>query len=67
MTCNYPARAKGITKLMSTRDAVAKCHELVLVSGEDLTPYRRTSKNILNVLSRFVPAPAHNEYMCLRR
>ena len=33
-----------------------RCPELVLVSGEDLTPYRRASKGIMGVLSRFGPA-----------
>jgi nucleotidyltransferase/DNA polymerase involved in DNA repair len=30
-----------------------RCPELILVSGEDLTPYRRASKAILAVLSRY--------------
>lgn len=43
VTCNYPARRAGITKLMGITEAKAKCPELVLVSGEDLTPYRCVS------------------------
>lgn len=31
----------GVTKLMGIKDAKAKCPALVLVSGEDLTPYRQ--------------------------
>jgi hypothetical protein len=31
----------GVTKLMGIRDAMARCPELVLVSGEDLGPYRQ--------------------------
>lgn len=53
VTCNYPARAAGITKLMSVKDAKNKCPSLVLVSGEDLTPYRRASRAIMAVLERF--------------
>ena len=40
VTCNYPARAAGVGKLMSTKEARKKCPSLVLISGEDLTPYR---------------------------
>ena len=40
ITCNYAARAAGVTKLMRIPEALAKCPALVLVSGEDLTPYR---------------------------
>ena len=41
VTSNYPARARGVTKLMAITDARARCPELVCVCGEDLTPYRR--------------------------
>ena len=41
VTSNYPARRRGVTKLMGTVEAKQKCPELVLVSGEDLTPYRQ--------------------------
>lgn len=41
---------------MSTKEAQSKCPALVLVSGEDLTPYRQASKRILAVLERFGPA-----------
>lgn len=56
VTCNYPARARGVTKLMRTSEALRRCPELVLQSGEDLTPYRRVSKQALAVLQRFGPA-----------
>lgn len=56
VTCNYVARANGVTKLMGITDAKQKCPGLVLVSGEDLTPYRHASKAILAVLQRFGPA-----------
>ena len=40
VTCNYPARAAGVGKLMSTKEALKRCPSLVLISGEDLSPYR---------------------------
>ena len=40
VTCNYPARAAGVGKLMSTKEALKKCPSIVLISGEDLSPYR---------------------------
>ncbi len=58
VTCNYAARAAGCTKLMATAQAKAHCPELVLISGEDLTPYRAASKQVLSVLQRYGPAEA---------
>ena len=55
VTCNYVARGYGITKLMGIEEAKRRCPVLVLVSGEDLTPYRRASKEIGSVLRRFAP------------
>ena len=49
VTCNYPARARGVTKLMGVTEAKKKCPELVLVSGEDLTRYREMSYKISGV------------------
>ncbi len=46
VTCNYPARAAGVTKLMATSAALARCPSLALVAGEDLTPYRQASKRV---------------------
>jgi nucleotidyltransferase/DNA polymerase involved in DNA repair len=37
VTCNYPARAAGVTKLMGIVEAKKKCPDLVLINGEDLT------------------------------
>jgi nucleotidyltransferase/DNA polymerase involved in DNA repair len=51
-----PRRAAGVTKLMATTEGLKKCPGLILVSGEDLTPYRAASKAILSVLNRFGPA-----------
>lgn len=56
VTANYPARARGVQKLMLITEAKKLCPELVCVVGEDLTPYRQTSKRMLSVLSRFGPA-----------
>lgn len=56
VTCNYLARAAGVTKLMGIPEAQQRCPALVLVSGEDLTPYRQASKDIMKVLQRFGPA-----------
>lgn len=42
VTSNYPARRRGVTKLMGITEAQQKCPDLVLVSGEDLTPYRQS-------------------------
>ena len=50
VTCNYPARARGVTKLMGIAEAKKKCPELVLVSGEDLTRYRDMSYKISGML-----------------
>ena len=53
VTTNYAARARGVAKMMGLKDALATCPELQLVSGEDLTPYRAASKQILAVLAEF--------------
>ncbi|KAK9807873.1 hypothetical protein WJX72_011771 [[Myrmecia] bisecta] len=53
VTSNYAARAVGVTKLMGITEAKQKCPDLVLVNGEDLTPYRQASKRIMAVLQRF--------------
>jgi DNA polymerase iota len=50
VTCNYHARGRGVTKLMSIDDAVKKCPELVLVDGSDLTPYKAISDQIVDLL-----------------
>ncbi|RGP59098.1 DNA polymerase iota subunit [Fusarium sporotrichioides] len=52
-TCNYNARARGLTKLMSVSEAKRKCPELVLVDGEDLTPFRDMSKILFNFFKTF--------------
>ena len=53
VTTSYEARRRGITKLMGIAEARQKCPDLILVSGEDLGPYRAASRAILDVLRRF--------------
>ena len=55
VTCNYPARAAGVTKLMRIDDAKQRCPELLLLPAEDLTPYREASESVFAVLCAFGP------------
>ena len=55
VTANYRARAAGLTKLMATSEAKRLCPEVALISGEDLTPYRRCAKRFRRALQRFGP------------
>ncbi|XP_020774326.1 DNA polymerase iota isoform X3 [Boleophthalmus pectinirostris] len=55
VTCNYVARERGVTKLMSVIDAKEKCPELVLVKGEDLTHYREMSYKVTELLASYCP------------
>ena len=55
VTCNYKARAKGVKKLMSVQEAQQLCPELVLVRGEDLTPYRQMSSRVFEHITREYP------------
>ncbi|KFV20447.1 DNA polymerase iota, partial [Tauraco erythrolophus] len=55
VTCNYEARKLGVKKLMSVKDAKEKCPQLILVNGEDLTPYRETSYKVTELLGEFCP------------
>lgn len=49
-TCNYIARSHGVKKLMLISEAKKICPKLVLVDGEDLTPFRDVSKVLFNFL-----------------
>ena len=51
VTTNYKARERGVKKLTGIDEALEQCPELVLIPGEDLTPYREASKAIFRVLS----------------
>jgi len=42
-----------VTKLQGIIAAKERCPGLLLISGEDLSPYRQASKKILHVLQRF--------------
>ncbi|KAL3865939.1 hypothetical protein ACJMK2_043284 [Sinanodonta woodiana] len=53
VTCNYKAREFGVNKMMSVKDAKEKCPNLVLISGEDLTHYRKMSYQISEFLTRY--------------
>ncbi|XP_061389235.1 DNA polymerase iota [Musca vetustissima] len=55
VTCNYNARAKGVKKLMLVSEAKKLCPDLVLVVGEDLTPYRQMSQKIFEILLNYTP------------
>lgn len=50
VTCNYNARARGVTKLMGIKEAQRLCPEIVLVDGSDLTPYKSMSDCIVDLL-----------------
>ncbi|KAI0884729.1 DNA/RNA polymerase [Annulohypoxylon maeteangense] len=49
-TCNYAARARGVKKLMLISEAQKVCPDLVIVNGEDLTPFRDASKKLWSFL-----------------
>ena len=46
ITCNYVARNMGVSKHMKLSEARKQFPELVLINGEDLTPYRNMSYQI---------------------
>jgi len=55
VTCNYNARKMGVSKLMSIKESKRRCPNLTLINGEDLTPYRRASQDILKAIQIFGP------------
>ncbi|XP_037949439.1 DNA polymerase iota-like [Teleopsis dalmanni] len=55
VTSNYVARKFGVTKLMLIEEAKRICPQLVLVKGEDLSPYRQMSQRIFEVLLNYTP------------
>ncbi|XP_058230659.1 DNA polymerase iota isoform X2 [Hemibagrus wyckioides] len=55
VTCNYLARERGVAKMMSVKDALEKCPDLVLVKGEDLTFYREISYKVTELLMSYCP------------
>lgn len=55
VTCNYKARSLGVNKCMSLKEAKDVCPQLVLINGEDLTPYREMSYRVTELLKEFCP------------
>ena len=55
VTSNYEARSFGVKKCMLVEEAIRICPNLILVRGEDLTPYRRMSAKISELLHQFTP------------
>ncbi len=51
-TCNYPARAFGVRSAMPTAEALKRCPQLTLVSG-DMAKYRSVSQQILSIFHRY--------------
>ncbi|KAJ1547264.1 hypothetical protein HK096_003728 [Nowakowskiella sp. JEL0078] len=50
VTCNYLARAAGVSKLMLLNEAIKKCPNLIVINGEDTSSYRASSKHIRQLL-----------------
>ena len=44
VTCNYEARRRGLYKLQLVREARERCPDVIIILGEDLTPFRNASK-----------------------
>lgn len=55
VTANSLARSYGVKKMIFLNEAMQLCPELVLVHGEDLTPYRQMSTKIHNILIGITP------------
>ncbi|XP_048401029.1 DNA polymerase iota isoform X2 [Stegostoma tigrinum] len=55
VTCNYEARECGVNKVMTVFEALDMCPEMILICGEDLTPYREISYQITELLEEFSP------------
>lgn len=53
VTCNYLARSFGLKKMIPVVEAQRICPDIVLVNGEDLTPYRLMSNKIHAIMHRF--------------
>ncbi|EFX06372.1 c2 domain containing protein [Grosmannia clavigera kw1407] len=53
-TCNYAARRRGVRKLMRISEARRVCPDIVLVDGEDLSPFRDASKQLFRLVRHLV-------------
>jgi DNA polymerase iota len=60
VTCNYAARAEGITKLMDRVDAKRRCPHLLIVEGSDLRQYRMHARKIYESFRRAIKAACPN-------
>eukprot|EP00730_Choanoeca_flexa_P002790 TRINITY_DN11176_c0_g1_i1.p1 TRINITY_DN11176_c0_g1~~TRINITY_DN11176_c0_g1_i1.p1 ORF type:complete len:508 (+),score=85.22 TRINITY_DN11176_c0_g1_i1:1014-2537(+) len=54
-TTNYVARQMGVPKMARITEAKQICPSLVIVNGEILTPYRRASTAIFQLLQQLFP------------
>ena len=55
VTSNYLARGLGVKKMSNKTDALTVCPNLVLVNGEDLSPYRQYSVRMFELMREFSP------------
>ena len=53
-TISYEARAAGVGKLDSIKDAMKKCPDMILVNGEDLTYFRQVSSQVWRLVRSVV-------------
>ena len=53
VTCNYEARRRGLYKLQLVQEAKKMCPDVILVLGEDLTRFRRASKDNYEFLKTY--------------
>lgn len=53
-TISYEARAAGVDKLDSIKEALKKCPDMVLVNGEDLTYFRQVSSQVWRLVRSVV-------------
>lgn len=54
VTCNYPARAAGVKKLMSVDAAYRVCPELILLDASDLKDFRIACSEIISLLKEIL-------------
>ncbi|KAL1900885.1 hypothetical protein Sste5346_001946 [Sporothrix stenoceras] len=64
-TCNYKARRRGVKKLMRITEARRICPDIVLVDGEDLSPFRDVSKQLYRLMRDMVGPTAPVERLGL--
>ncbi|KAL9049547.1 MAG: hypothetical protein Q9162_007167 [Coniocarpon cinnabarinum] len=53
VTCNYEARRRGLYKLQLITEAKRVCPDVIIVLGEDLTPFRNASKALYQFLRKY--------------